>query len=258
MIEKYGDRIIAFIDLQGFSKKVETIADEKDFKSVLHLLKSAKLLESREDKNNFFQSFKNTFSEDEIKQMADGFQCTAISDSIIVSYPCTSASLAMLIIELALMQWDLLWKWNYLIRGYISIGRCHHKEGVIFGQGYMDAYNGAENDENHKNPCIAFDKKILSVLNQPHREMIDPTLVREYRSNFSFVNYGVSVHFLKDGYTNKKISGVEQIDRFESFVRKELLANKNDEKVTNKYFWTLNYLEALEIFKYREYLLNEK
>lgn len=254
MKAEYNDRIIAFIDLQGFSKKVETIADEKDFKSVLHLLKSIKKMESREDKKNFYHSFNNTYSEEEINEMADGFRCTAISDSVIISYPCTSASLSMLIIELALIQWDLLWKWNYLIRGYIAIGRCYHEEGIVLGQGYMDACNGAEKNPDHKNPCIAFDKEILNVLNQSHRRMIDPVFVKEYNPGFAFVNYGISAHFLKDGYTTKKTSGIEQIDRFETFVREGILKFQNEKYIADKYLWTLEYLEKLEIFKFRDQL----
>lgn len=254
MIPEYSDRIVAFIDLQGFSKKVERINNENDFKSLLYLLKSIKMLESREDKKNFFQSFNGNYSEKEINEMADGFRCTAISDSVIISYPCTSASLSMLMIELALMQWDLLWKWNYLIRGCITIGKCYHEEGIILGQGYMDAYNGAEKNPDHKMPCIAFDKKILNMLNQSHRKMIDPVFVKEYNPGFAFVNYGMSAHFLKNGYTVKKTKGIEQIDRFETFVRGEIVRFQNERCIADKYLWTLDYLEGLEIFKYRELL----
>lgn len=241
-LQEYEDRIIAFIDLQGFEKEIEKInCDSNKFHSVKKLLTTMKKLEDKGAKNSFFDKVPG-FSHEEKEDLKNGFECTVISDTIIYSYPATKNAFFVLSIELALIQWELLWKWNFLIRGYISRGQCFHKDGIIFGDGYMKAYSGSEKSSSHSMPYILVQD--LLVTNSSSTLDIKSSLYIKDHLDRYFINYG-SIIDSSPTRENLYANAEQQAMQGMSFLQKNLKDHQGFSKIWEKYYWTYKYCSSV-------------
>src|SRR3989339_200709 len=237
-LSEFEDRIVAYIDLQGFTNEVNEIGFDYDkFMRVKKILETMKKLEDKKEKNKLFGSLPD-ISDSDKEILENGFECIVVSDSIIVSYPAIPIAFNLLSIELALMQWEILWKWNYLIRGFISRGKCFHKNGVIFGDGYLKAYLGAEKNTNHSLPYILIQD--LLVTNSGSIVDIKTDLYIKDHLDRYFINYG---RFIDNSPTRKNLnaSADQQAMRAMQFLHKCLELFEKDKKIWEKYYWTFKY-----------------
>ncbi|WP_143483759.1 hypothetical protein [Hydrogenovibrio sp. SC-1] len=121
----YKKRLTAFIDILGFSQLVQEIDiqesnGEERFNSILTLLKELKSREKPENAN-------------------EAIEITAFSDSIVISVANSKKALFTVLWNVAWLQSSLM-KSGYLCRGGISFGELHHKDGIVFGKGLIEAY----------------------------------------------------------------------------------------------------------------------
>ena len=234
----YDDRIIAFLDIQGFSKDVkESQNDPKLFYKIKQILGNLKTMEDKTSRSIIFDKL-NLFSDDDRTILKNGYECTAVSDSIVISFPAIEAAFEFMCIELAMLQWDFLWKWNYLLRGYISRGPCFHRDGIIFGQGYSNAYEGAEKNESHKLPYILIQDELV-INSNPDNEPTDSLYKKDHLDRY-FINYASLIKH-SPTYTIKNINAEEQLKRAIHFINSEF-ENATSDKVKNKYYWTYKYI----------------
>jgi hypothetical protein len=233
--EDYQDRIVAFVDFQGFAARIKDIGDDKNkFNAIANVLYRSKTLEDlTEPKLQFFP--------DSIKQQIKaGYQCTALSDSIAFSFPTNSYpeyAFLLLSIELAALQWVLLSHDKFLIRGYIAEGKCYHKNGIIFGPAYQDAYFGAEKNSIHTLPYILIQDELIYQVKQNFLapEVFDALYKIDHLKRY-FINYATVNNLQTD--PDKAYIAAEKARDF---------INKNFEQasapdIRDKYFWTFQYL----------------
>jgi hypothetical protein len=125
----YCERYVAFIDILGFKDMVLHInANVAAFQVLLGL---PAILERVAGENHAMFSDK------------PDFQCTAFSDSIVISTDASSVaqfvgiySIIHAVLELA----KTFMKANALVRGGISKGMLYHKGPILFGEGVVQAY----------------------------------------------------------------------------------------------------------------------
>ncbi len=229
-IPNYSDfkkSVIAFIDLQGFTKYVDNIADESDFIKVAKTLLATK---------KQFEHFRNNFNQYEI---------TCISDSIIISVPHTDkVATYVMILALQQFQYEMLLCFGILTRGYLTIGNIYHREGLIFGEGYIRAYKGEQNCGVF--PRIVIDDKLIDeakvVIKEYAKEgckTIFDEIVQDKDCKY-FINMFKGVLLKKADEDNI----CEEIEQILSFCNESKKKFSNDEKILSKYAWTIDHLES--------------
>lgn len=245
--EKYNEgRIIAVLDVQGFSPYVKEINDEHSFEKAKRLITLSKLMEgSREEKRQLLavELAKDYNRQDIIDEAVDSYECVAISDTIVISYALNPIALLLLIKEISLLQWDLIWKWGFLSRGYIGHGELYHKSDVIFGKGFIDCFNMCEKNDSHKNPCTIIDEELLKFF-KGSDTLLDE-FFREYSPGFKRLDYTFSAR-RGIAYTTAKISSHDQLLHAKRFVNSNLMDSNLDDYIRDKYVFTKQILDQLE------------
>ena len=140
---------VAFVDILGFSNKVKDINFEEDFNEIAEILNALKM------EANHFNANQDIFKD---------LTITAISDSIIISIPYDSVNDPAITIMIYLyhLQYTLLASFKTLVRGYLTLGDIYHKDGLIFGKGYVKAYQ-CEQDFKNNPPKIIIDPEIIEI-----------------------------------------------------------------------------------------------
>lgn len=167
---KYEKRIIAFIDILGFSELIkDSEQNPATFEKIYEVINYFKNWEKPENWNL------KTIEIEEDAQMkglaifdlSNKSTCTCFSDSIIVSIKITdgdiSALLSTLIANISFIGAYIIQK-GILIRGAITIGNIIHQDnGIILGQGFIDAYNLESKLATF--PRIIVSEKLINELN---------------------------------------------------------------------------------------------
>ena len=218
--EDFTDCMVAFIDILGFDSRVRSIKSKEDFFEVGKLLFALKETEKSFNKNEDF--FKN-------------LTITAISDSIIITMPYHDPICAMAIITvIQKFQYDLIaTSFETLLRGYLTRGNVYHKEQIIFGKGYSEAYR-KEGKIGHA-PRIVIDPKIIEdgrtkVLNYKGKEKVDHIfnyLIEDSCDGYHFIDYLKPVR-LQIGISREDLIAERKV--IKAFIENRLELFKDDEK----------------------------
>ncbi len=266
--QQYHERILAFVDILGFKELIRS--SENDTTKLNAILNALSFLKSLEMP-------KNWTSEDlEIEEcvqykgidrfkLQDSIRCTTFSDSIAVSVNVqenVNEAVSFLIVNLALVGYVLLQE-GILLRGGITIGKLlHTDDGVVMGQGLIDAY---ELETTHaKYPRIILSKKLLQVLEYP---IVSKSQSYPYHQYFERFDDGcVGFHqmkFLQVIQSATKYKG-QSIKNSLNIIRKRIIhgldENLDRPEVYAKYKWlkdAYNNLIILEEAKGHLYDLNE-
>lgn len=226
----FKDSLVAFIDILGFNDKVLNINSENNFSNISNLLYS-------------LQKIAKNYSED--GSIFNEYELTAISDSLIISVPynnpiCTYGMLIML----HNLQYELLaTDFKTLIRGYVTRGKIYHKDNLLFGEGYSNAYKGELSIGGA--PRIVIDsnivkkgKEIITSNKNEHNLSAFDYIVEDKSDGLYFIDYlnpiGVQSKLSKNQLLNERHS-------IKLFIKKSLLEFENDEKIRRKYKWLENY-----------------
>lgn len=233
----YVDSLVAFVDILGFDSKVRAIKSSDDFLTVAALLAALKATADSFDEKN--SSLK-------------GFAITSISDSVIVTIPYSSpiCTVGMLLL-IQKIQYDLIaTNFRTLMRGYICRGPVHHKNQIIFGKGYSDAYR-KEQTIGHA-PRVVVDPQIISTgkrVVESYKGDMDKVdhlfnhLFRDASDGYYFVDYLRPIASSL-GIVNAK--SAEERDGIKAFVKDALVRFKDDVEIVRKYEWLSNYISLTE------------
>jgi hypothetical protein len=229
----YVNSIIAFVDILGFDSKVRNIQSETDFNNVAKALVALK--EMAKHFNEQDTIFRN-------------LNITAISDSLILTMPehDESAAAMSLIVIMQVLQYMLLEQFEMLVRGYLTKGPVYHKEHIVFGKGYSEAY-----------------KKEGEIGHAP-RIVIDPALVEEARAidisayvdhifnhikedscdGYYFVDY---LRPVKLGVAIQK-EPIAEREKIKKFTHDALTTYNNNKKILQIYKWLDHYIILTETY----------
>jgi hypothetical protein len=132
--EAYQNRYVAFLDILGFTKLVQkSESDAATFDQLLGITRS------------LAETVKSLASEYGALVDNEDIVCTAVSDSIVISIPepadrNRTAGLYTVAFGVIGLCRKLLLDLEVLTRGGIARGRLYHKDGILFGSSFIDAY----------------------------------------------------------------------------------------------------------------------
>lgn len=233
----YEERIVAFVDILGFSSLVEkSNTDQRVYEQIKHALDTIQ----------------------EIKKRSDGTNTKAatFSDSIVLSYSITAEKpLLNALKNLVELQFELL-RQGILVRGGVAKGPVRHVQEMVFGPAMVAAYELESKYAVY--PRIIIEKELIDWETQNYHAV----------ANYS-IDYGIDLNLIvrKDGYTD-----VFYIDTFRyiadtSYAKSNSLyesiktliiegLDNNNKAVRMKYAWLKNYFEEAtnQIIGYQEQL----
>lgn len=135
---EFKDKFIAFIDVLGFKKMVET-AEAGTGMPLKELLEILKDLGKPEDRERIMKHGPMVCPQSIFIQRNLDFQLTQISDCVVVSCEPSPAGVINLIGHCWGVVIRLLTK-GIMCRGYITRGSVYHTSTQVIGTGYQDAY----------------------------------------------------------------------------------------------------------------------
>ncbi len=123
-----NNRIIAFVDILGFKKKVENASNDALEAEKLHnALKRINTIKKENDGKGIYN------------RKSFGVEVNTFSDSAVISYPAEKDNLLYIILDLIYLQLDLVLN-NVLIRGAVTIGDLYHDGDIVYGPAMNYAY----------------------------------------------------------------------------------------------------------------------
>jgi hypothetical protein len=224
----YGNYVIAFIDILGFSSIVQKSITEKDFfNKILH---ATKLIEHIVNHNNSKKE-----SEGRTTEM------TQFSDSMVISRPYNDIhDFWHLIMDLDLVQKSIASEVGIMIRGGVTIGPLYHKEAISFGPAFINAYHLESKKAIY--PRIIIDPRILEktgdTINDIFIDLFKQSNLKKDNDGYYFID------FLGGNFAGA--SAQKAAERFKEYAQKELINLSNDTDTANslkdKMEWVLNYI----------------
>lgn len=226
---EYDDRLIAYIDILGFKSLVYKIESEDDFHKVRDLLLALKSVENNESTDvDILPFYKN-------------LTITAVSDSVIFTTPYHNPDdVVALFFKLHRLQYELLAGPEILIRGYLTKGPVYHKQNVIFGKGYIEAYK-KEQEIRHA-PRIVIDPVLVGDFDEKVKTLsdeMDHCIYKDTCDKAYFIDYlkplGIKRGIPKEQYIKERC-------KIKKFIERNLSYYKNNDKIIQKYNWLNDYV----------------
>ena len=184
----YENRLIAFIDILGFSEIVkQSENDSKKIELIYSILDYLKNWETSESWDLKLVEIEEDAQRKGVKyfDIREKTNCTSFSDSIVISVKVdnnVNEMTSTLIANIAYIGAILLEE-GVLLRGGLTIGNIVHNEnGTVFGQGLIDAYELERNCA--KFPRIVFSDKIIKHLNYPLNSKYERYPYHQYIERF--------------------------------------------------------------------------
>ncbi len=245
----YEDRIVAFIDILGFSEIVKESITNKDLLDKIYFsLFMLKLNENPKNWNSSMLELEEDFQKkDKSKfEINDNLKCTQFSDCITFSVKYNDDNFhevfSSFLSRICLIGSQLLY-FGVVFRGGISIGKLHHSsENVIIGPALVDAYN--IESKIAKSPRIILSKSLIQKLNYPIKTTDDRYPYHGYIKRF------------EDGLVGStQLSALEvlqkHIGEYLINIKKEIINGLDDNidnpSVFEKYKWLMNEYNNLNI-----------
>ena len=218
--EKYGYKVIAFLDLLGITNQIKN-SDKKNQNGsdLIRKMKNIKWTFSR-----FFNGI-------------ESMQALYVSDSLICT--CDKKDLNLAMENLATFQWKVMTEFHNLLRGAVEYGKVYvDRDGTqIIGPAYLHAYNRQEHDAIF--PRVIIGKTVAtSSKNKILRS-------EDGESFIDFIEYILQSHELDD------IKKQLQDNKVYDYLENEYLTNDNVKqlRIRSKYAWTINYLKGKDVWK---------
>lgn len=175
---QYEDRIVAFIDILGFSEKIKATESEDKPQAAATMLKNI------QEAVLFFQrKIKKAIEE---VDLPNGTTASMFSDTIVVSIPKAQSAGVLYLFELLKeLQINLLMK-DILLRGGIVHGKLIHTEQLIVGPALIAAHNLESKSALY--PRIVIDPRVLSLYIRNNGEIQQSLKLKDYDSHYTFAD----------------------------------------------------------------------
>jgi len=269
VFKEYEERLIAFIDVLGFKEIVRK--SERSSGSINLIYDSLRFIKGREAASNWDLQLIEIEEDAQKKNLkdfdiSDRTVCTSFSDSIAVSVSCSenniNESFSTLLSNLSYVGATLMMK-GILYRGGLTVGNLiHTKDGIIFGQGLIDAYQLESNAAYY--PRVLISDKLIKRLNYPIESKVNRYPYHQYlkRFNDGCVGFHQMIYFevLQSWIEMSESKLKTSLNRIKSTIIKGLDSNFENPKVFEKYLWLKSEYDDLNIdekYKSRIYELNE-
>lgn len=233
--KEYEDRIVAFIDILGFSEMIKlTDRDDRpeDAKIMLNNLLNTLMFLQRKIKESI-----------ELKELPAGTMASIFSDTIVVSIPRMETQGLLYLFELLKTLQIKLIKNDILLRGGIVRGKLIHTDRLIIGPALVSAYNLESKSALY--PRIVIDPLIMSLLVRENGKSIGYKL-KDYDYHYTFDKDFDGTYYID--YFNSVDDYVVSKDVKSYFAKlNELIAKYMDKRkdigIRMKYSWIKSKVE---------------
>lgn len=220
---KYEERIVAFVDILGFSSMVSnSSSNPEEYEKIKHALDTINLMKKHSDGTNA--------------------KVTTFSDSIVISYPVSDRDpLFYIIIDLIHLQLELLQQ-GVLVRGGIAKGLVRHTQEMVFGPAMVTAYELESKYAVY--PRIIVEKELVDWEKNNYRKQIygaeydisdlESLLKRDEYNDIYYID------ILRQRQELDYYEYFEELLRSVNSIIRDGLTNKN-KAVKMKYVWLKNY-----------------
>jgi len=265
---QYEERLIAFIDILGFKDIVRR--SERSPRTLKLIYDSLSFLKMRENSSKWDIQLIEIEEDAQKRNMAkfnitNRTFCSSFSDSIAVSVSydedSINESFSTLVANLSFVGARLMTN-GILFRGGITSGNIHAENGIIFGQGLIDAYE--LESKIARFPRILISDKLLKRLNYPLLSKHDRYPYHQYLRRFDdgCVGFHQMAYFevLQNWVKMSDSILVSSLGRIKSTIIKGLDSTFEIPSVYEKYRWLkyeYNQLVILNDLKPKLYELNE-
>lgn len=232
--DHYEDSFVVFLDILGFTERVRRIENEADFYRVARVLY---ILKKEADS---WSGADESFAKD--------VQMTAVSDSVIVTMPHRNEVALYLTLTLVhQLQYALAEDENHtMLRGYIARGHVYHRNGILFGPGYLDAYTGESAGGGPPRivlaPAIAARAVELTIRAHGDGRSSVLDLLRRDTDGLYFVDYLKPVGSLLNEPGSERIRVLGEIA---GYATAQTITHADRSAVRSKYDWLVGYLDAI-------------
>lgn len=268
--KEYEERLIAFIDILGFKDIVRK--SERSPSNINLIYDSLTFLKGREKSSNWDLQFIE-IEEDAQKRNLKEFDisnrtiCSSFSDSIAVSVACNDTnineSFSTLITNLSYVGATLMSK-GILYRGGMTVGNLIHTlDGIIFGQGLIEAYELESGAACF--PRILISDKLIKKLNYPLESKSERYPYHQYLKRFKDggVGFHQMIYFevLQSWVEMSESKLKESLIKIKNTIIKGLDSSFEYPRIFEKYLWLKEEYKDLAIKKELKphfYELNEK
>jgi len=236
-VDYYKERVVAFVDILGFSDHVEETT--KDFSKASNLHKALKSILSWQIENENNETFG-------LKDI--GREITVFSDSIIISYSIDcQGGLFYILMDLIHLQIQLM-SYDLLLRGGITIGKVYHDGKIAYGPAMIEAYELESKKAVYPRIIIteeSLHKGIIKTL--PYQNSLEEEcqyvskLVRRDLDGYYFLDILRQDFELVD-------SGGEYylwLDLVRELIIEQVNRNKDKPHVLEKYNWLIRYFNEV-------------
>lgn len=220
---KYEDRIVAFVDILGFSSMIsKSESSLEEYERIKHALDTIQMVKKRADSVTA--------------------KVATFSDSIVISYPINERDpLFYILIDLIHLQLNLLQQ-GVLVRGGIAKGKVRHVQEMVFGPAMVAAYE-LEN-KYAVYPRIIVEKEVVEWEKENYRKQL-----YGFDSDISDLEGLLKKDQYNDFYYIDILRQPQEVDDFEDFVimlhkvHSTIIVglNNNNKSVVMKYIWLKNY-----------------
>ena len=229
---KYENRLVAFIDILGFSKLI--LRSEIETDRVPWLINILNAIKSNE-------GIKERFGEDLDVRM----EFTAFSDCFVLSSKIPEDPVNTALYQIALIC-SLLLRAGLFARGAIVEGHLFHRNNIVFGPGLLDAYSKEQKEAIYPRIIVS-----SSLIERYYREIKVPevnkivnkwssTLLRKDNDNNCYLDTIFSVPF-----SLKNADEKEHIELTKIHLEKQIEENKNNSDILKKYVWFKEYFNNI-------------
>ena len=237
MSYKYEERIVAFIDILGFSNTIKKTVNSGE---ELNNLGSALTYV-----HDYFNSVRVDYEDPSILQLSQ------FSDSIVISVEMQhSLEMTAIFKHLKMIQVNLLYR-DILLRGGIVKGKLIHTDDLLLGPGMINAYNLESKCALH--PRIVIDPKVLWQFGRINGTKVNEKLRLkdfDYEKSFAketdgtyYIDYFNDIEFYLD-------YGGDEKDYFKllcNLIKEHI--DSEDISIRVKYLWLREKLKASQYFK---------
>jgi len=227
-LDKYQTRVIAFVDLLGFSKLIEGTSAGKPSESFVY---------------SAIQSIYDILFDFEANNPGNSsLRISHFSDSVVISvYFKELPDLVLMIRHIRYIQQKLLEEYGILLRGGITCGDLIHTDSILMGPAMVEAYHMECDNDKAKYPRIIISNDVLRLWNKgievlEVKDCPDNQFMTKDDDGFIYIDY---FNDLDDNFEN---DGEYFYTMAMRLIDKNINSTCNN--VTKKYKWMLEKLKA--------------
>lgn len=159
---------------------------------------------------------------------------------------------------LQMFQYELLWGFDALVRGYITVGDVYHKNGLLFGEGYIRAFKVESEASDSKilidhAPRIIIDDQMIKeaqLQREGAKQLVDSGKMKCVLDDFCldedgkyFINIFAGAILNKD-YSKENLEG--EMSKIRTFINDSKEEHKADDGIMSKYIWLEKHMDSFE------------